>query len=663
MSKPINVSDSLIFNPSGIDTSQSSYGTGSNNTNAYADINSTTYSTLSCNTGSQVSSWVTYTFNVTGIPSGATINSVTCQAKASVSSTSYIATAVLQLYTGTTAKGSTTSFRSNTATTYTLSPGSWTVSELASVRIRATATRGTSNTSRSAYIYFYGANLTINYSISGINYEITSTLATDAVDSIDPAGYTEVFQGGDYELTIDASSIDNILVEDNGTDVTSSLVRHNVQTGNQTFTGVPSSYDSTNSVVAGIDSSNGTANGLTEANSSTRAGFTSNTTANSTTSIYYNFDCSSIPQNATIVSVSCDFKATINSSYFNTRIGQLCYGTTKKGSPTTVTNSSVNNTVNVQTISDCGTWTRAELDNIKILIQGIRGSSTNAFTISFYGASLTVVYTLPSSNQYYWTYSLSNIAADHTIVISDRIIELPEEDPQYNYYPITISSINATTTPGRGTTRVIQGTNQTITIIPSESQVTLITDNGTDVSSQLVSHSNGTPSYTVATASGASYGFNLNSGTGYYVSTNTSQSSSAAVARVSLSLPVRCLVTFTYINYAEATYDYGIFGNVDVALETTYTSDSNAYRVLSASADNSSSPQTLTYEISAGEHFIDVKYRKDQATNSNNDTLQFKLAITELEANNYYTYSLSNIQTAHSLIFIFGDVLFCKFKW
>ena len=106
---------------------------------------------------------------------------------------------------------------------------------------------------------------------------------------------------------------------------------------NDSKTFIPVLYDSTNSTVNGTDSTNPPSNGLTEATSTTRAAFTSFTTANSTTRFYYKFDCSSVPQDAIINSVKCDFKATCSSSYFNTRIGQLCHGTTKRG--TAVKNS------------------------------------------------------------------------------------------------------------------------------------------------------------------------------------------------------------------------------------------------------------------------------------------------------------------------------------
>ena len=166
--------------------------------------------------------------------------------------------------------------------------------------------------------------------------------------------------------------------------------------------------------------------------------------------------------------------------------------------------------------------------------------------------------------------------------------------------------------------------------------------------------------------SGASYGFTLNSTTGYYVSDNNGVDKSAAVCRVSFDLPVRCLVTINYINYAEATYDFGVFGNIDTALSSNYYSagsggatitDSSFKLSCNTSAYNTSSVQTITYEIPSGQHYVDIKYSKDDATSSNNDTLQWKITdIEPLESNNYYTYTLSNISQEHSLIFIFGNV-------
>jgi len=234
----------------------------------------------------------------------------------------------------------------------------------------------------------------------------------------------------------------------------------------------------------------------------------------------------------------------------------------------------------------------------------------------------------------------------------------PEEDPTKIFYPITISSINARTNPSKGTTKVESGTSKTIKITPKDPLLTLATDNGDNITNQLVG--NGTPiSYpSVSAVTGAQYGFSLNSSTGYYVSTNNGQASTAAVARLNFNFPVMCLVTIQYINYAETGNDFGIFGNIGTALSTSNTIDTNAKLVCNNASYNISTPQTLTYEVDSGSHYIDIKYRKNDAVNSNNDTLQFKvLSIEPLEVYDfYYTYDLTNINQDHTLNFVFGNV-------
>ena len=665
MSQQININDSVILIPNGYNSSHSSYSSVNSSypiSNGYTDTSSSTYAYITCNTGSSASSYISYTFPSPDIPSGATITSVSASARVRVSSTSYISTAVLQLYNNATAMGSSTSARTTTATTYTISsPGTWTTSTLENLELRYTATRGTSNTSRAAYIYFYGAAVTVNYSYSGTQYTITATSEIQDV-TVSPAVQTAL-NGESVSFTItpnDNEPETDFTVLDNDTDVTNSLIEQTIG-GDGSVSAVPGSDVTTGHARSGgafYQSSSTSSDAWLRyaighsAESPYSTSNTSNTyskdgTNDATTQgwMIYPFDFSSIPINATIVSVQVKCYGATESTSETARHADISLwsGDTQKGSTQAFTSTS-NSTI---TLSNVGTWTREELQNARL-----------RFGVGYYGGRLlgvtwTVNYTAPIETIY--TYTLSNLAADHEIVISQAGAFIPpDEDPQKTYYPITVSSINAVTNPANGTTRVESGTNQTITITPTDPQLTLALDNGVDITNQL---SGGIPTntYSVATASGASYGFNLNSSTGYYVSTNTGQSNSAAVARVSFNLETACTITFTYINYAEATYDYGIFGNIDTALSTTYTSDSNAYLVCSTSAYNVSTPQTVTYTMSAGTHYIDVKYRKDQATNSNNDNLQFKVDITALESG-AYTYTLSNVTQKHSLIFIFGDV-------
>ena len=669
------------FVPSSYDQTNSNHaGTDSTNTpsNGLTAATSETRAAFTSNTTANSTTSIYYNFDCSSIPQNVTINSVSCDFKATCSS-NYFNTRVGQLCTGTTKKGSGTTITNtsinNTVNVQTISnTGSWTRAELNNIKILIEAVRGSSTSAFT--ISFFGATLTVDYTVNGKTYDVTSVLSTNAVDSIDPAGLTEVQEGENYQLEIHAASLDDFKVEDNGVNVTSQLVQHNEITSG-TINAKPETTPTTEVSVSGAgfytssssqttvrfsDAVGHTAESPATMPSSNQWTYVKDGNNNNATGwAIYNFDFSSIPANATITSVSVKCygakENTSSGSQYQSKIG-LYSGTTLKSTEQQFTSSSAS----IMTISSPGTWTRAELQNAKL-----------RFTVAYYGGWLggvtwTVNYTVPSVNPYYWTYSLSNVAADHTIVISDAVIEIPEEDPQYEYYPITISSINATTDPGRGTIRVVEGTDTTITIYPDDPLVTLITDNGVNVSSQLVAHGGTIPDPTVSTASGASYGFTLNQNTGYYVSANKGVDKSAAVCRVDFNLPVRCLVTIQYINYAEATYDFGVFGNIDVALSNNYyaagsggatITDSNYKLACSTSQYNTSSQQTLTYEIEAGQHFIDIKYSKDDATDSNNDTLQWKIdSIETLEANNYYTYTLSNIQEDHSLIFIFGDVTY-----
>lgn len=337
MSRQVSIQDSLTVNPSGIDTSASSYSSASNNDNAYTNVDSTTYSTISLTTGSGASSYVTYTFDTSDIPEDATIDSVECVARARVSSTSYISTATLQLYSGSTAKGSTTSFRSTSSTTnYTLSTGSWTRTELNDVRIRATATRGNSNTNRSASINFYGANLTINYSIDGIAYTIGATSNLSGV-TVEPTTQEKI-NGEEAVITINAASIDDVLVTDNDVDVTNNLIRHNVPTGG-TISAVPASYTTTGNISGTRYQS---AVGYSAENPSTQTGNDYCSNSGSTATIYYKFNFDSIPDNATIESMSVRAAGHLESTSNSSEVAKLntYYGTTAKGTEVSYTSTS-----------------------------------------------------------------------------------------------------------------------------------------------------------------------------------------------------------------------------------------------------------------------------------------------------------------------------------
>lgn len=135
-------------------------------------------------------------------------------------------------------------------------------------------------------------------------------------------------------------------------------------------------------------------------------------------------------------------------------------------------------------------------------------------------------------------------------------------------------------------------------------------------------------SWSVSDISGASYKFALNS-KGYYESNNKGVNNSAAVCRVKIHAAKACTVTFKCINYAESNYDFGLLGTLDKALDTGY-SDVSTNVAKSFKGSSYASEQTYAYtNVSKGDHFIDVKYRKDGSGSLYNDSLQFTVEITE----------------------------------
>lgn len=379
----------------------------------------------------------------------------------------------------------------------------------------------------------------------------------------------------------------------------------------------PTSYDSTNRSYASVSSSYPLTNGQTDSNSTTYAQVSWKTGSGAETYVYYIFDFSDIPANATIKSVTAKAKAyvnTTNSSRVTTRQMQLCTGTTMKGSALTISTST-----SEQTFSNTGTWTRAELQNARIRYYVKRGTSntSSTYNLRMYGATVTVTYEWEETT--------------YTITVNNSTAATVTADP---------GEVSA------GETSTIKA--DTITGIT-------ITDNGTDITSQFVLRHD-TGSYYVDKT--GTYGFSLNNN-GFYQSENKGVDKSAAVSRVYLSLPVSATVTFTFINYAEAGYDFGVFGNIDTALNTNYypadssISDSSYRLACNTSTYNKSSEQTLAYTVPAGDHYIDVKYSKDDASSSYNDTLQFKVSITLSETPpSYYGYDITNISADHTIVVV-----------
>ena len=157
--------ETKTFYPGPYDSVESSVQSVKNATNPVGKgSTNTTYATIYLVTGSGATTTIYWPFDLSAIPSGAEIDSVSCKVKASVSSRSGVSSASVQIYSGSTPKGISIGLSDSTsASANTLSVGTWTRSELQNCRLCLKAQRGTSSTSTTRSLLFYGADLTVTY--------------------------------------------------------------------------------------------------------------------------------------------------------------------------------------------------------------------------------------------------------------------------------------------------------------------------------------------------------------------------------------------------------------------------------------------------------------------------------------------------------------------
>lgn len=400
----------------------------------------------------------------------------------------------------------------------------------------------------------------------------------------------------------------------------------------------PSGYDSTNYSYASVNSSYPLSNPVGKASSNTSyCQVNLKTGSGAETYVFYKFDCSAIPTDATINSVSCSAKGYIsqtNSNRINTRQMQLYYGTsTAKGSAYTLSTSTS------ATNLTAGTWTRAELNDIRIRLYAKRGSSntTTTYYLRFYGATLTINYTYQYES-YTITTSVSGGTATPTSV---------NVDPDISNYDFIL----------RGST--------------SREPLTSLTYNGANVLSGAVrvpplDKPDPTTLYSVTlTAPSASYGF-VKSGD-YYESNNKGQGGSVfsqgSYARcvVNFNLPYDCEVLFYVINYAQQGSDYGLLSNIDQSFANSTSADSSYYWKGNTADKNIPDEQLIVYDMTSGSHHIDVKFIKNYGTNQYNDSIKFRIDIAPklepLKSDFYYIYTVSNPDDDGSLVAAFGSPL------
>ena len=240
----VNVTSQLVQVTSGSQTLipndyENTGFTLSNIANAYTDASSTTSATLTL--AGRTTGNLYLDLETLNIPSGATIESVSCQATLQFSrnGSSSSVTASCQMYSGSTAKGSATTIVSSATdvakTTYTLNVGTWTASEIANARFYITEYNGASSTQRIMYVY--GVSFTVTYSIDGVIYTYT-------INNVQ----------GNHTIVVTAGAVTTALYFKSGSTTWTKATKVWVKTGASTWTqqsNLSSVFNSTTNYIKG----------------------------------------------------------------------------------------------------------------------------------------------------------------------------------------------------------------------------------------------------------------------------------------------------------------------------------------------------------------------------------------------------------------------------
>lgn len=256
---------------------------------------------------------------------------------------------------------------------------------------------------------------------------------------------------------------------------------------------------------------------------------------------------------------------------------------------------------------------------------------------------------LTSDTNFIYTYTLNDIQEDTTlrILVGDVNTNLSVLSSGEHVYlnPAGESSVY------KGEGYELQITEED----PDNYYIDKILDNNVDKTSDLVApHMRPEGTYEVQSYPNASYGFALTDG--YYQSQNSS-ASTAALCKVVFTTSVPSRVTLTYqSNYysGSSSYNFGMISEVNAGLRTDSAVDTSGIAWNQYDTKTSVTTDTdFSFDIPAGESFVTMKYAIQRASGTRRMLFKVK-SIEPLEDLYvpYYTYSLSNVQTAHSIIVV-----------
>lgn len=238
--------------------------------------------------------------------------------------------------------------------------------------------------------------------------------------------------------------------------------------------------------------------------------------------IYYTFDTSDIPSDATITSITAKARGRFSNSSGVTGSFQLYADTTAKGSATTISGT----TSTIYDLTEGSSWTLSEAQNIRLRINTRRTS--NSRNIRFYGAEITIEYSWQETT---WDIN-SSVNQDAVVVPASASVE------EGDVFELQIIPNDHTTAPTLVTDNDVDVTSL-ITTRTSDTGTTIIsnyTDNSnftlTNVS-DAYNDSNNTNDYATLDVSGRK------TGSIYFTFTSLNIPSSATILSCTAKVAIR----------------------------------------------------------------------------------------------------------------------------
>lgn len=116
---------------------------------------------------------------------------------------------------------------------------------------------------------------------------------------------------------------------------------------------------------------------------------------------------------------------------------------------------------------------------------------------------------------------------------------------------------------------------------------------------------------------------------GWWVSQNQNVDSSIALCRVNVCMEMDGVVEFDLYSYGELNWDYAVLGKLDKSLSTTI--DDTDENVLRKFESRTVIPEHITLNVPKGNHFFDIKYRKDVSYSTPPDLCKFTTPVCTWE--------------------------------